>query len=112
MDRDRAIASQRALEMLESLLRLPAGDLKATLNHVSDLLAGATAADKVDAFLYDPGRDSLVAIGTSTQPLSALQRKHGLDVLPLANRGCTVEVFETGKTFYSGHLEAEAGELR
>jgi signal transduction histidine kinase len=103
---------QRTLEMLESLLRLPAGDLKATLNHVADLLAEATQADKVDAFVYDPARDSLVAIGTSTQPLSALERKHGLDVLPLANGGCTAQVFRTGKTFCTGHLEREGDELR
>jgi len=103
---------QRVLEMLESLLRLPAGDLKATLTHIADLLADATGADKVDAFLYDDKRDSLVAIGTSTQPLSALERKHGLDVLSLANGGCTVQVFREGKTFYTGHLEGEPGELR
>jgi signal transduction histidine kinase len=103
---------QRTLEMLESLLRLPAGDLKATLSRVADLLAEATQADKVDAFVYDPARDSLVAIGTSTQPLSALERKHGLDVLPLANGGCTAQVFRTGKTFHTGHLEREADELR
>jgi signal transduction histidine kinase len=103
---------QRTLEMLESLLRLPAGDLKATLNHVADLLAQATQADKVDAFVYDPARDSLVAIGTSTQPLSALERKHGLDVLPLANGGCTAQVFKTGKTFCTGRLEREGDELK
>jgi len=112
MDRAGALHSQRAFEMLESLLRLPAGDLKATLNHVADVLAGATGANKVDAFLYEPARDSLVAVGTSTQPLSALQRAHGLDVLPLANGGCTVEVYKTGKTFFTGRLEDEAHELR
>jgi two-component system, OmpR family, sensor kinase len=111
MDRSVPLHSQRALDMLESLLQLPAGDLKATLTHVADLLAHATGADKVDAFLYDPARDSLVAIGTSTQPLSALERKLGLDVLPLANRGCAVHAFQSGKTFFTGNLEAEAGEL-
>lgn len=112
MDRAGALQSQRVFEMLESLLRLPAGDLKATLDHVSDVLAGATGADKVDAFLYEPARDSLVAVGTSTQPLSALQRAHGLDVLPLANGGCTVQVYKTGKTFFTGHLGNDAQELR
>src|SRR6202008_2709581 len=91
---------------------LPAADLKATLNHVSDLLAQATRADKVDAFLYEPARDSLVAVGTSTQPLSALQRRHGLYGLPLANGGCTARVYSTGKTFLSGRLGDEAEELR
>ena len=61
---------QRQLELLEALLRLPAGDMKATLDHVGNLVAGATGADKIDAFLYDAARDSLVAVGTSTQPLS------------------------------------------
>ena len=111
MDR-KAPPPQRVLEMLESLLRLPAGDLKTTLIHAADLLADATGADKIDAFIYDDQRDSLVAIGTSTQPLSALERKHGLDVLPLANGGCTVQVFRDGKTFYTGKLEGEPGELR
>jgi two-component system, OmpR family, sensor kinase len=112
LDQKAASPQQRALEMLESLLRLPAGDLQATLNHVADLLAGATGADKVDAFLHDAARDSLVALGTSTQPLSALERKLGLDVLPLANGGCTAQVFRTGRTFCTGHLEDEADELR
>ena len=98
--------------MLESLLRLPAGDLKTTLTHIADLLVGPTGADKVDAFLYDRRRDSLVAIGTSTQPLSLLQRKHGLDVLPLANDGGPVAVFTTGRTQYAGHLENDESELR
>ena len=71
MDR-KAPPPQRVLEMLESLLRLPAGDLKATLTHIADLLADATGADKVDAFLYDDKRDSLVAIGTSTQPCQSV----------------------------------------
>jgi signal transduction histidine kinase len=103
---------QRQLTLLEALLRLPAGDLRSTLSHVADLIAGATGADKIDAFLYDPARDSLVAVGTSTQPLSALQRQHGLDVLPLANGGRTVSVYKGGQTFVSGELEKDDQELR
>jgi len=107
-----SLLSERRLEVLEQLLRLPGGDLKATLSHASDVIAGVSGADKVDAFLYDPGRDTLVAVGSSTQPLSALQRRHGLDVLPLSNGGCTVNAFKSGETFHTGHLEAEVGELR
>lgn len=102
----------RQLELLEALLRLPAGDLRATLSHVADLIAEATGADKIDAFLYDPQRDSMVAIGSSTQPLSALQRQHGLDVLPLANGGRTVSVYRDGRTFVSGELAKDDQELR
>lgn len=103
---------ERQLETLEALLRVPTGNLAATMSHVSDLVAAATGADKVDAFLYDPARDSLVAVGSSTQPLSALQRQLGLDVLQLSNGGCTVSVYKTGKSFMSGRLEDDVNELR
>ena len=102
---------QRLLELLEALLRLPAGDLKTTLEHVGNLVAAATDADKIDAFVYDPGRDSLVAVGTSTQPLSALQRQLGLDVLPLSNGGRVVHVYKTGETFLTGRLDQDPDEL-
>ncbi len=100
------------LQVLEGLLRIPAGDQGATLTQVCDLIAAASGADKVDAFLYDAARDSLVALGTSTQPLSALQRKLGLDVLPLSNAGRTVEVFRTGRTYYSGRVDADPEEVK
>ncbi|HVL36463.1 MAG TPA: GAF domain-containing protein, partial [Burkholderiales bacterium] len=102
----------RMLEVLEGLLRIPAGDLATTLAHVSDLVAAASGVDKVDAFLYEPARDSLVAVGTSTQPLSALQRQLGLDVLPVSNGGRVVHVFKTGQTFVTGALDADTEELR
>ncbi len=103
---------QRLLELLEALLRLPAGDLKTTLDHVGNLVAEATGADKIDAFVYDAPRDSLVAVGTSTQPLSALQRQLGLDVLPVSNGGRVVHVYKTGETFITGRLDQDEQELR
>lgn len=112
LDRIPAALSRRQLELLEALLRIPAGDMNAALTQVSDLLAAATGSDKIDAFLYDPSRDSLVAVGTSTQPLSALQRSLGLDVLQLSNGGQTVQVFRTGKTYVSGRVDMDADELR
>src|SRR5437763_640083 len=84
--RDRPLVeSTRALATLERLLAIPAADLEAALTSACDLVAEALGADKVDAFLHDPTRATLVAFGSSTQPLSALQRKSGLDVLPIAN---------------------------
>jgi two-component system OmpR family sensor kinase len=103
---------QRLLDILEGLLRIPAGDLQSTLIHACDLIAAAMGADKIDAFLYDASRDSLVAVGTSNQPLSALQRKLGLDVLPLSNGGRVVHVYKTGKTFLTGDLQSDPEELR
>jgi two-component system, OmpR family, sensor kinase len=107
----RAGMSARYLETIERLLELPSADLKTTLTHASDLVARATGADKVDAFLYDPSRDSLVAV-TSNQPLSALQRKLGLDVLPVSNGGRVVHVYTTGDTFVTGRLDEDQEELR
>ena len=107
----RATSPQRQVELLEALLRLPAGDLKATLDHIANLIAEATGGDKIDAFVYDAARDSLVAVGTSTQPLSALQKQLGLDVLQVSNGGRVVHVFKTGETFMTGRLDLDADEL-
>jgi len=111
MDRAGSFPSQRLLDVLEQLFQITGADLKATLLHVSDVLARVSGADKVDAFLYDGARDSLVALGSSTQPLSMLQRELGLDVLPVSNGGRVVQVFKTGDTFRCGRLDEDAEEL-
>lgn len=111
MDRAASLLSQRLLDVLEQLLLLTGTDLKATLARVSDVIARASGADKVDAFLYDRARDSLVAVGSSTQPLSMLQREYGLDVLPLSNGGRTVSVFRTGQSFVEGRVDQDQQEL-
>jgi two-component system OmpR family sensor kinase len=103
---------ERLLHVLEGLLAIPAADLETALIDVCNQVAKALDADKVDAFLYHPEKDTLVAIGSSTQPLSALQKSSGLDVLPRSNGGRVVWVFNEGKTFLTGHLEADPEELR
>jgi two-component system OmpR family sensor kinase len=103
---------KRHLETLERLLAVPAVDVDVALTYACDLAAEALRADKVDAFLYDGARDSLVALGSSNQPLSVLQRQHGLDVLPVANGGRTVSVYQTGQTFFTGQLQSDPEELR
>ena len=103
---------QRHLETLERLLDVPAADLKIALAYATDRVAEALLADKVDAFIYDPTRDSLVALGSSNQPLSAEQRRHGLDVLPLSNGGRAVAVYRTGRTFLAADTQDDAEELR
>ena len=108
----RIALAERQLQVLEALLRIPSGNLASTLSHVSDLVAAATGADKVDAFLYDPARDSLVAVGSSTQPLSGLQRQLGLDVLQVSNGGRTVSVYRSGATFVTGRLDQDEDELK
>jgi len=103
---------QRYLATLERLFAIRATDLRTALSHACDALAQATGADKVDAFLYDETRDSLVALGTSAQPLSDKQKSLGLDVMSLANGGSVVRVFETGESFLEGNLQADPNELR
>jgi two-component system, OmpR family, sensor kinase len=111
-DAEEPPVARRLLDTLERLLTLPGADLKRTLSHATNLVAEATSADKVDAFLYDSTRDSLVAVGTSDQPLSAKQRRLGLDVLPVSNGGRVVDVYQTGRTFVTGRLDQDVDELR
>jgi two-component system, OmpR family, sensor kinase len=105
-------SSQRLFATLERMLQIPTGDLKSTMIQASDLIAATLGADKVDVFLYDSTRESLSAICSSSQPLSALQRKLGLEVLPIANGGRVVWVYQRGKTFVTGNLQDDAEELR
>ena len=109
---DAQSASQRLLISLERLLQVPTGDLKTTMIQATDLIAETLRADKVDAFLYDSTRDSLDAVCSSNQPLSALERKLGLEVLPIANGGRVVWVYKTGQTYATGNLQADPEELR
>lgn len=80
------------LATLERLLAIPSSDLETALTQSCNLVADALRADKVDAFLYQPATDTLNALGTSTQPLSALQKKLGLNVLQVSNGGRVVFV--------------------
>jgi two-component system, OmpR family, sensor kinase len=105
-------ANKALLGTLEQLLQIPAAHLKIALSHACDAVAAALHADKVDAFLYDDERDCLVAEGSSNQPLSAKQIRHGLNVLPVSNGGRVVYVYQTGTTFVTGDLQNDAEELR
>jgi signal transduction histidine kinase len=105
-------SEQRYLDTLQRLLAIPAADVNVALSEASDLIAAALRADKVDAFLYVPERDSLQVAGVSNQPLSAFQRKHGLDLLPLANGGRTVQAYLSGEQFHDNQVDQDADELR
>jgi signal transduction histidine kinase len=105
-------ARAELLETLQRLLEIPAADLKVALSQACDAVAAALNADKVDAFIYNPDSDCLVAEGSSNQPLSAKQIRHGLNVLQVSNAGRVVYVYQTGKTFVTGHLEDDMEELR
>src|SRR6478752_376716 len=99
--------SDRFLRTLQQLLAIPGADLESALTHATDALTQALEADKVDAFLYDEARDSLVAVGASTQPLSALQRRLGLDVIAVSNGGRSAMVYQTGERYHSGRVHED-----
>src|SRR5688572_59930 len=100
------------LETLERLLELSGADLSVALAEASDLVAAALRADKVDVFMYEASRDSLIALGSSHQPLSALQKRHGLDVLPVSNGGRAAYSFQRAEPWIDGHVERDPEELR
>jgi len=95
----------RLLSTLEGLLELPATDVTATLNQATSLIAEVFAADKVDVFFHDWASETLVALGTSATPMGRKQKAIGMDRLPLANRGRTVEVFLSGTSYLTGHAD-------
>ena len=104
-------SDQALLHLLQSLLDIPALDLHSALNAAATLVAQWLDCDKVDAFLLDERRASLVAVGTSATPLGARQQALGLDVLPLANGGRLAQTFETGASFLTGRADLDEEEL-
>src|SRR5438045_8078909 len=101
----------RLLTTLERLLELPATEVNTTLNQAAQLVAEVLAADKVDVFFHESANETLVALGTSDTPLGRRQRAIGMDRLPLANGGCTVEVFLSGTSYLTGHADQDPDEL-
>jgi two-component system OmpR family sensor kinase len=107
-----ATTQNRMLTTLERLLAIDARDLDVALDAATQAVAEALDAEKVDAFLYDESTTTLVARGTSPTPLGRKQHALGLHLLPLANGGRMVEVFETGVPRQCGRVDLDAQELR
>ena len=103
--KDKRDGQQRLLSTLEQLLAIEATNLKSALDQASDLIAGAIDAEKADAFILDPTKETLVAEGTSHTPMGVRQHQIGMHLLPLANGGPETAVFFTGEFYSNGHLE-------
>ncbi len=101
----------RLLELLQRLLDLPALEVERALTAAATHVAEWFGCDKVDVFLLDQARTTLVALGTSVTPLGQRQKELGLDVVSLANGGRLVETFKTGKSYRTGRADLDAGEL-
>jgi two-component system, OmpR family, sensor kinase len=105
-DRDRWL-----LAVLQRLLALEPGDLSAAMTEAAQQVAEVLGADKVDVFLYAPAEQALVAEGTSETPMGRREHDLGLDRLPLAQGGRTVEVFQTGRSHRSDHADQDLEEV-
>lgn len=105
------IPDDRLLYTLERLLEIESASVDDALDQVTQLVADALHAEKVDAFLLEGTVQTLVARGTSDTPLGRKQRALGLDRLSVANGGRTVQVFQSGATFLGGHGEQDTEEL-
>jgi two-component system, OmpR family, sensor kinase len=101
----------RLLTTLVRLLELPATEVNTTLNQAAQLVAEVLAADKVDIFFHESANETLVALGTSDTPMGRRQHAIGMNRLPLANGGCTVEVFLSGTSYLTGHADQDPDEL-
>ncbi len=102
----------RLLATLECLLEIDALDVDSALHQACQSVAEALGSDKVDAFLYDPDADRLVARGTSDTPMGRREHEIGMEVLPIANGGRVVEVFLTGTSYATGRADLDREELR
>lgn len=101
----------RLLTVLERMFEIQANDISTALSRAADMVVEALNVDKIDIFLYEPETTTLVALGVSDTKMGRLQKSIGLDRLPLANGGRIVEVFQTGKSYFSGHVDEDPGEL-
>lgn len=99
------------LYALERLLSIDALSLKDALGQVADMVAGVMGADKVDAMMYDPTSDSLVALGSSNTPMGRREVQIGMDRIPIANGGREVEVYLTGVPYQTGWAKDDPGML-
>ncbi len=101
----------RLLAILGQLLSIQVTDVKSALDQVCDLITPVLGADKVDVFLYIPETDTLVTAGASNTALARQEHDMGMDRLPMVNGGRTVEVFQTGHSYSTGHADRDAGVL-
>ena len=111
-ERDSSRDQGRLLALLEHLLATEVTDLRTAMERAAQHVAEQLAADKVDVFLYDSENEALVAIGTSQTPMGRRERELGLDRLPIAEGGRTVEALQTGKSYLTRHSDQEGGEPR
>lgn len=102
---------EQLLTMLEHLLELSVSAIDSMLHQVVQQCTEVLAADKMDIFFLDSTNETLVAPNISDTPMGKRQQAIGMDRLPLANGGRTVEVFLTGTPYFNNHVDEDTEEL-
>lgn len=102
---------EQLLTMLEHLLELSVSAIDFTLHQIVQQCSEVLNADKMDIFFLDSTNETLVARNVSDTPMGKRQQAIGMDRLPLANGGRTVEVFLTGTPHFNNHVNEDAEEL-
>ncbi|HKO46670.1 MAG TPA: ATP-binding protein [Polyangiaceae bacterium] len=92
-------------------MELPGVELREALTSLATRVSEVLRCEKVDAFLLDEARQTLLAMGTSETPLGDTQHALGLDNLALANGGRIVQVFESGTSHLEHHADCDPDEL-
>ena len=100
------------MRALHELLALEVLDLERALDAAAQQIADTMHADKVDVFLHEQASGELVAVGTNDSAMARKQKALGLDRVPVAGGGATAQVFRTGQSRLSRHLDQEPTELR
>lgn len=103
--------SDRLFRMLQHLLALPGTEVSETIHQTAQVVAQALQAEKVDVLLEDPISQSLVALGISQTPMGAYEKAIGLDHISLTEGGRAVEVYQTGRPYWTGQTQCDPEEL-
>ncbi|HEX4208614.1 MAG TPA: GAF domain-containing sensor histidine kinase [Ktedonobacteraceae bacterium] len=103
--------SDELFQLLQNLLALPAMEVDETIYQTTQLITQAFHAEKVDVFLYDPGSQNLIAVGTSVTPMGIHEKNIGLDRISLAQGGRAVEVYLTEQSYWTGQTQHDPQEL-
>jgi two-component system OmpR family sensor kinase len=103
--------SDRLFRMLQLLLALPGTEVGETVYQTAQLIAQALQAEKVDVFLHDPVSQSLIAVGTSLTPMGIHEIAAGLDRISLSEGGRAVEVYQTGRPYWTSQAQRDPEEL-
>lgn len=102
-----AATSAAMLYTLERLIAIDEVEPRQVLGQASSMIADVMSAEKVDAFIFDPGSECLVAAGTSDTPMGRRQQELGLDRIPIRLKSRESEVYESGFPYLTGHGEED-----